>query len=149
MKCCGVGDSLDVVGIGGIGIVDGNGLATGNGDRSGEGGAQVRVLFAAVASIKTRVHVKAFEIGEPFLARLASGGSAAIQNLESAQINRLLAMRHQVGIDESGMAQLIVGVVGDVLRHVTVQVLQGLDVGGIPTDETLKLFIGSGSRGSA
>jgi hypothetical protein len=56
-------------------------------------------------------------------------GLAAGQRAELVQVHGLLAVRLQVGVDEGGVGDLVVGVVVDVLIHVLVQHRHGLGVG--------------------
>jgi hypothetical protein len=54
---------------------------------------------------------------------------------------RLLALRAQVGVQEVGVAALVVGVVGDVLGHVPVEVLERRDVGGVAAVHAAELRV--------
>ena len=51
------------------------------------------------------------------------------QNRKVAQVNRLCAFRLQVIVEKPVVADLIVGVVGDVLRHIAVEHEESGDVG--------------------
>ena len=59
---------------------------------------------------------------------LRTGRRAAGQGAELVQVDRVYAVRLEIGVDEVGVALLIVGVVVDVLVHVLVQHGESLGV---------------------
>ena len=93
--------------------------------------AEVGVLrVAAVARPEAGVDGELHQVGEP-TDLLRAGRLAARQGAELVQVDRVRAVRLQVGVDEGGVADLVVGVVVDVLGHVLVQHRDGLGVGGV------------------
>jgi hypothetical protein len=110
--------------------IAGNFPAAGDGLRQGV--AEVGVLrVAAVARPEARVDGQLHQVGQtPDLLR--AGGRAAGQGAEPVQVDRFRAVRFQVGVDEGGVRDLVVGVVVDVLVHVLVQHLDRLGVVRIP-----------------
>src|SRR6266566_7360382 len=86
--------------------------------------SEVGILcIAAVACPPSRVNGELLQIGEPAVLWHA-GYPAGWQNGEVAQIDGLRALRCQIIVEKLMMADLVVGVVGDVLRHVTVEHLK-------------------------
>src|SRR6266581_2264837 len=82
--------------------------------------SEVGILcIAAVACPPSRVNGELLQIGEPAVLWHA-GYPAGWQNGEVAQIDGLRALRCQIIVEKLMMADLVVGVVGDVLRHGTV-----------------------------
>jgi hypothetical protein len=65
-------------------------------------------------------------VSRPILLR--AGRLAAGQGAELVQVDRFRAVRLKVGVEELEVADLVVGVVVDVLRHVVVQHLERLGV---------------------
>src|SRR4051812_5242304 len=104
-----------------------------SGDGLRESVAEVGVLrVAPVAAPVARVDGELRQVGEPSdlccARRLAAGEGA-----EGVQVDRLLTARLQVGVDEVGVALLVVGVVVDVLVHVLVDDGERLGVGTTST----------------
>jgi hypothetical protein len=62
-----------------------------------------------------------------------------IRNL--SRLTRLGGLRPQVGVEERRVTQLVVRVVGYVLRHVAVEVLQGGDVGCVAAVGSAQLVV--------
>jgi hypothetical protein len=90
--------------------------------------------------VPAEVHVEALEIGQA--TDLPSpGGLAAGQNPELVEVDRLGALPPQVGVEERRVTQLVVRVVGYVLRHVAVEVLQGGDVGCVAAVGSAQLVV--------
>src|SRR6266516_1758037 len=133
-----VGDRLNVLSGGKVTIVSGNGwmlahIQTRN--RLREGGViDIGVLrAAAVARPETGVHSELHEVGESSLVLLGTCRLTAGQRAKPIQIDWLRALGSQVRVDEREVSELILSIVVDILRHVLIQVFQGLGVGGIPT----------------
>src|SRR5437899_7385812 len=85
--------------------------------------SEVGVFRAAVPIPPLRVHLQLLQIRKPAVLWHA-GYPAGWQNGEVAQIDGLRALRCQIIVEKLMMADLVVGVVGDVLRHVTVEHLK-------------------------
>ena len=88
-------------------------------------------LGAAVARVPTEVNIELQQVGQPSdilgASRLTAG-----QGSERIEIDRLFALRNRsTGVQESRVAQFIVGVIRDVLGHIAIEVAQGGDVGWI------------------
>ena len=97
-----------------------------------KGVAEVGVLrIAAVARPEAGVDGQLHQVGEPS-DLLRAGRLAARQGAELVQVDRFRAVRLQVGVDEREVADLVVGVVVDVLVHVLVQHRDGIVVGRVP-----------------
>ena len=130
-----VGDRLNVVLGGQVGIGPGNGRKlpfTQTRDGLRERVTEIGVLCAAaVARPPTGVHGESHEVGEPsdlpgtcrFTAR---------QRAKLIQIDGIGALGNQVGVDEREVGELILGIVVDILVHVPIQVLKGSGVGWTP-----------------
>jgi hypothetical protein len=116
----------------GVGAGDRRVLAGGEvGDGVWENVAEVGVLrVAAVARPEAGVDGQLHQVGQP-PDLLGSGCLAAGQGAELVQVDRLRAVRLQVSVDESEVADLVVGVVVDVLIHVLVQYSHSVVVGGV------------------
>ncbi len=82
---------------------------------------------AAIAPPPGRVHRELHEIGQALLARRAIG-RAAVQRAESFEADGPRALRFKVFIDEIEMGEFVLGVVVNVLRHVTVDLRQQIDI---------------------
>src|SRR5205085_11859110 len=84
------------------------------GDRVGEGRTEIGVANAAVARPPAGIHRELLKVRKP-----SSLGDerdlTGRQILEFAQVDLLLPFELQIGIEESGVAYLIIGVVGNVL----------------------------------
>ena len=87
---------------------------------------------AAVARPEAGVDAQLHQVGQPADVLLSAVRLAARQRPELVEVDRLLAVRLQVGVDEGDVAELVVGVVVDVLVHVLVQHLDGLGIGVVP-----------------
>jgi hypothetical protein len=139
MKARCVGDRLEVERRLQVGIGSGNCLKlpfrqAGNCLGKREVGIEIRVVVAAaVAGPPTGVHSQFHQVGEPLFLRGRAARLAAEQRAELIQIGRLLAMRNQIGVDESEVGHLILGIVVDVLVHVFIQFLKRIGIGLIPT----------------
>src|SRR6202035_3149114 len=91
---------------------------------------EIRIVRAPISRPRARVDGELHEIGQP--ADLGSAGrSAAWQAPELVQVDYRCTLRGQVGVDERLMADLIVGVVRDVLRHVAIEHAQSGKVSGV------------------
>ena len=96
--------------------------------------------------IPTEVHVEVHEICKP-LDLPGPGCLTARQISKWLKVDRYLTPGPQESMQEGCVAQLIIGIVGDVLRHVAIQILKRQGVGWISSDESLKFF--GGLRGPA
>ena len=82
---------------------------------------EIRVLrAAAVARPPTGVHGELHEVGEPS-DLLGAGRFTARQRAKLIQIDGCRALRSQVRVDEGEVAELILGIVVDILGHVPIQ----------------------------
>src|SRR2546427_343572 len=96
-----------------------------------EGRAKIGVGRAAVSNPPTGVHRKAGEVGEPSdLPGPVCG--AARQSAKAIKVDGRRALRSQVRVKEGGMADLIIGIVVDILVHVAIKNLKGSGVEWIP-----------------
>src|SRR4029077_4828017 len=78
---------------------------------------------ASVPSPPRRVHGQLFQVGKP--AVLGNPGYlTARQDRKLTQVDRLGALGDQIIVEKTVMADLIVGVVRDVLGHITVEDLE-------------------------
>src|SRR5258705_2710585 len=93
-----------------------------------ESSTKVRVRgFAAVPCPPTGVYRQLLQVGEASLL----GNSRDLtrgQNRKAAQVDGLCTLRLQVVVEKPVMTDLIVGVVGDVLRHIAVEHEEPRDV---------------------
>ena len=97
-----------------------------------EGVAEVGVQrVAAVARPEAGVDGQLHQVGEPS-DLLGAGRLTARQSTKLIQIDGLGPFRSQIGVNEREMADLIVGVVVDVLVHVLVQHRKRRGIGRIP-----------------
>ena len=115
-----------------VAIVSGNGwkpplTQTRNGLR--ERVTEIGVLIAAaVARPPTGVHGEFHEVGEP--PDLPGACRFTTRNIAKViQIDGIGANGSQECVDEREVADLILGIVVNVLRHVAIQLLKGIDVG--------------------
>ena len=124
VKTRGVGYGLNKVGIGRVSIGSGDrGVLShgqcGNGLRSRI--AEVGVLgAAAIARPPTGVDGELHQVGETS-ELIGSSGLAAGQGAEAIEVDGVGTLRFQVRVDEDFVAQLVFGVVMNVLRHIAVQ----------------------------
>jgi hypothetical protein len=83
-------------------------------------------LSAPVPGIPTKVYVQAEKVREPLadFSFVDSRCCTALQDSKWIKVNRLCAMGPQIGIQERGVTQLIVRIVGDILRHVAIEISQ-------------------------
>src|SRR5467141_2711155 len=90
--------------------------------------SKVRVRsLAAVPCPPTCVYRQLLQVGEaPFLGN--SRDSTRGQNRKAAQVDLLCAFRLQVVVEKPVMTDLIVSVVADILRHITVKYHKSRDV---------------------
>ena len=94
--------------------------------------AEIRVLrAAAVARPITGVHGELHQVGKPS-DLLGACRFTARQRAKLIQIDGIPTLRNQVGVDELEMADLILGIVVDILGHVPIQYLQGSRVAWTP-----------------
>src|SRR5438132_2476793 len=84
---------------------------------------------ASVARPPTRIHGELHEIGQPLLGPVCSGRLAARQLSEALEADRRATVRRQVAVDEAEMRELILGVVVDVLSHVSIELCERIRVG--------------------
>src|SRR5207302_11036041 len=89
-------------------------------DRVGEGRTEIGVANAAIARPPAGIHRELLKVRKP-----ASLGDerdlTGRQILEFAQVDLLLPFGLQIGIEESGVAYLIIGVVGDILGLIAIK----------------------------
>jgi hypothetical protein len=89
-------------------------------DNVGKRRTKIRVPTTAVPRPPARVDRQLHQIRET-ADLIGAGRLTARQRPERVQIDRLGAFRHQVRVDELRVADLVVGVIADVLRHVAVE----------------------------
>src|SRR5260370_3651216 len=82
--------------------------------------AEIGVFFAAVASPPTGIHTELFQICKPS-GLLNAAHRRGRQLSKTTEVDWLLALGFQIGLQEGHVADLIVGIVGDVLRHVAIK----------------------------
>jgi hypothetical protein len=99
--------------------------------------SDVWVLCAAVPCVPTEVDVQPHEICQPAYI-LCVGRLAAGQGSEGIQIDWLFSPRFQVGIQEGCVTQFVISIVGNVLRHVPIEVAQRCNVSWISSPYSLK-----------
>jgi hypothetical protein len=87
----------------GIGVVQGNRGLVGDGEWALEFGAEVGILFAAVAGVPAKVDVEVEEVGQA-TDLFRSGCLAAGERSEGVELNGLRAFQLQVGVEEGGVA---------------------------------------------
>src|SRR5207244_6827133 len=87
-----------------------------------------------------RIHDRLLKVGQA-TGLLGPGRLAAGQSSKLVEVDRLRPPRLQVGVEEGRVAYLVVGVVGDVLRHVAVKVLQRSNVGLVSAVYTSELVV--------
>src|SRR5260370_19712028 len=132
-----VSDRLDVISGGEIVIVSGNSRMLSNmqaRNRLVKGVPEIGVLrAAAVARPPTGVHGELHEVGEPFFVLLCACRLTALQRAKPIQIDGLCASRFQELVEEREVADLILGIVVDILGHVHIQIFKGIGVDVTPT----------------
>src|SRR5580704_14936086 len=149
MESRGEGDCLEVRGDGGrIVIAQGAagrvGIASGNRcmltyvqtrDCLNERRAQVEigVRNAAVPRPKTGIHSELREVGEPLELLVCSCRFTARQSSKRAEVNRFCTLRLQVRFQEGNVADLVVGIVVNILGHVAIKNLKSANMERIPT----------------
>ena len=101
---------------------------------------EVGVLGAAVACIPAKVNIELQQVGQPSDI-LGACRLTTRQGSESIEIDRFFPLSNQVSIQESRMAQFVVSIVGDVLRHITVKVAECGDVGRIPALDSSQFVV--------
>ena len=135
MECRRVGDGLDVVRRSEVGIGPGYcrklpGEQGWDCLREHERWVKIRVIgAAAIPRPPTGVDFEPHEIGEPFFCFVGAGRLTAFQSAKVIKVNWLCALRKQIGIEEGGVAELILGIVVDILRHVSIEDVQRRGVG--------------------
>src|SRR5260221_12818051 len=87
---------------------------------------------AAVPPPPTGVHGELHEVGEPS-DLLRAGRFTAPPRAKLLQTYGRRALGHQVAVDEREVGELILGIVVDILGHVSIQHFQGSDVAWTPT----------------
>ena len=98
-----------------------------------EGVTEIGVLrAAAVLSPPTGIHGELHEVCEPS-DLLGAGRFTARQRAKLIQIDWISAFRNQVRIDKREVAELILGIVVDILGHVPIQHFKGFDISCTPT----------------
>ena len=105
-----------------------------------EGRAKIGVLLASVSRVPAGVHIEPQEVGEP-ADLLGPGRRAAWQRSKRVEVDWLRAFRLQIGVQEGRMAQLIIGIVADVLGHVTIEILKCSLVGRISSCGSPQLVV--------
>lgn len=134
MKAGGVGDGLQVIGVGGVGVGSGDrGMFAGGdgGDRLWKRVAEIGIFVgAAVAGVPSGVDGEFHQVGEA-ADLLRAGGLAAGQVAEVVEIDGVGAFGGEVGVDELFVGEFVLGVVVNVLGHVLVENGDCRGVGGI------------------
>src|SRR3984893_19122712 len=105
-----------------------------------EGRTKVGVLLAPVSRIPARIHDQLLKVGQA-AGLLGPGRLAAGQSSKLVEVDRLRPPRLQISVEEGRVAYLVVGVIGDVLRHVAVKVLQRSNVGLVSAVYTSELVV--------
>src|SRR6267143_1840680 len=90
------------------------------GDSIREGRAEIRVSSAAVAGPPTGIHSELLKVRKSSSLR-DERHLTGRQIGELHQVNLPLAFGSQIGIQESRVTQLVIGVIGNVLRLVPIQ----------------------------
>ncbi|HYL43133.1 MAG TPA: hypothetical protein VEU97_07100 [Ktedonobacteraceae bacterium] len=130
-----VGNRLDVVMGGQVAIVSGNRRKlpfTQTRDSLSERITEIGVLRAtAVAGPPAGVHRELHEVGEPSDLPGACRFTAR-QRAKLIQIDGIRALGDQIGVDEREVAELILGIVVDILVHIPIQLFKGSGVGSAP-----------------
>jgi hypothetical protein len=90
------------------------------------------LVAAAIPRPPTGIDDKLHEIGEPQFSLVGPCRLAALQSREFTQVNRRRVDRLKLSVEEVVMAELILGIVVDVLRHVPIEVVQRIGVGRVP-----------------
>src|SRR5437588_8313888 len=126
------GDGLDV-GIGGeVRVRSRNGWKlpfTQTRDGLSERATQIGVLrAAAVARPPAGVHGEMHEVGEP-PDLLGAGRFTARQIAKLIQVDGIGALGNQVRVDEGHVAELILGIVVDILGHIRIEHLKAIYAG--------------------
>src|SRR5580693_2643216 len=85
-----------------------------------EDGTQIGIGRAAVTNPPTGVYTELLEVREPSCLR-DTRHFARRDIAKRIEVDHLLALRSQVRVQESYVAHLIIGIVGDILRHVTIK----------------------------
>jgi hypothetical protein len=133
-----VGDRLNVIRGSEVGIASGDcrkfpGEQAWDRLRELESWAKIRVMgAAAIPRPPTGVDGELHEIGEPFFCFVGPCRLTALQRAKLIEVNLLCALRLQIGVDEGLVADLILGIVVDILIHVPIEILQRLGVGRAP-----------------
>ena len=81
--------------------------------------SEVRILGASITGIPTEVNVELQQVCQSSDI-FSAGRLTARQGTKYIQVDRLFALRYQVGVQESRVAHFIVRVVGDVLWHIAI-----------------------------
>src|SRR5204863_1755876 len=76
------------------------------------------VAVIAVARPKTGIDRELQKIGQPLLFLVGPGRMTAAQSAERLEVDRLSALRNQVSVEEGEVADLVIGIVVDIDRHV-------------------------------
>src|SRR5258705_3179499 len=98
-----------------------------------EGVAEVGVQrVAAVARPEAGVDCQLRQVGEPSDLLMSTGRLTARQRTKFIQIDGVGPFRSEEGVNERGVADLIIGVIMDILVHVLIQLLDRRGVGRIP-----------------
>src|SRR6266699_949399 len=90
------------------------------GDSIREGRAEIRVSSAAVASPPAGIYSELLKVRKPSSLRNERHLTGR-QIRELPQVNLVLAFGSQIGIQESCVTQLVIGVIGNVLRLIPIQ----------------------------
>ena len=95
-------------------------------------GSRIGIFHAAaVPGVPTRVHRELHEVGDP-ADLIGPSGATARQGAKLIEVDRVRTLGSQVGVQEVTVAELIVGIVMDVLRHVGIKVVEGGGIGRTP-----------------
>src|SRR5580704_1530485 len=94
---------------------------------------EIRIGDAAVARPETGVNSELREIGEPLELLVCSVRYAAWQSSKTAEVNRLRTLRLQVCFQEGSVADLVIGIVVNILGHVAIKNLKSGHIEWIPS----------------
>src|ERR1700730_18549694 len=90
-------------------------------------------VAAAIPRPPTGVDGKLHEICQPQVSFVGPCRLTALQSREFTQVNRRRADKLKVSVEEGVVAELILGIVVDVLRHVRIEVVQRFGVRRVPS----------------
>src|SRR5215469_16180191 len=89
---------------------------------------EIGIRNAAVARPKTGIYCELREVCEPSSRLVCSSRLTAGQSSKLTEVDCLRALRFQVRFQKGGVADLIIGVVVDILGHVAIKNLKGAHI---------------------